>query len=141
MPDNRKEDVAKVWRQAIPGDPEPCLILSELTEKRNALKMAIGHLEDAEAIDALDPRVRRARLRITMGILWKHLKDRKAHLVEKDMAELDAMPAMSERDNGAFMSVLRGAWHVLRKEQPAAKKAIEVASEWMGPLVVEALVL
>ncbi|MFI5379664.1 MAG: hypothetical protein ACHRHE_10230 [Tepidisphaerales bacterium] len=141
LSDYRKEDVAKAWRQAIPGDPEPCLILSDLTEKRNALKMAMGHLEDAEAIDAFDPRVRRARVRITMGILWKHLKDRKAHLVQKDLAELEAMPAMNERDHGAFLSVLRAAWHMLRNDRAEATKALGAASEQIGVLAVEILVL
>ena len=141
LADYRKEDVATAWRQAIPGDPEPCLMLSELTEKRNALKMAIGHLEDAEAIDAFDPRVRRARMRITMGILFKHLKDRKAHLVDKDLAELEAMPAMGERDHQALLSVLRAAWHVLRNEPAEMGRALALASEQVGPLAVEIWVL
>ncbi len=131
-PDVDKERMAEQWRRLLPGDPEPCLILSELAEKRKALKKAVGYLEDAEAIDALNPRVRRARLRLIMGILWKHFKEGKAHLVEKDLAELRALPGMDEGVESAMAVLLKGVWHVMRHEQAPAIAAIQAVRERLG---------
>ena len=90
MPDRQKEDIAKLWAFKVPGDPEPLLLLMTLAESRNALKLALTNLARAEAINPLNPMVRRARLRLTMATAWRHFKDRKPHLVEKDLADLEA---------------------------------------------------
>ena len=45
--------------------------------------------------------MRQAHVRLTLSIAWRHFADRKPHLVEKDLAELAAMPGMAEGDRAA----------------------------------------
>ncbi len=132
--DRYEEDVARTWHAKRPGDPQPLVILSALAEKRNALKLALKWLTQAEAIDALNPEVRKARLRLTLSTAWRHLKDSKAHLVEQDLAELEQLPAMADGDRPAVLWSLRSAWHALLGEQAEAQSACDKAIDQFGPL-------
>jgi hypothetical protein len=134
LSDRSKEEVAQLWRQKRPGDPQPLLVLSSLAEERSALKLAMKYLAEAEAIDALNPLVRKARVRLTLATTWRHFNDKKPHLVERDLAELEAMPAMVEGDHGALLRALRAAWHALRQEKAAAQQACDALVARMGPL-------
>jgi len=134
LPDRAQEEVAQIWRQKRPGDPLPLLLLSVFAEERDALKLALKYLAEAEAIDAINPQVRKARLRLTLATTWRHLKDRRPHLVEKDLAALEALPAMAEADRPAFLCALRVAWHVLRGEKAEAQHAYEGVVSRLGPL-------
>ena len=97
LPVKQKEDIAKQWQRSRPRDVLPLVILSSLAESR-ALSLAIKRLGEAETIDSLNQQVRQARVRLTMSITWRHFADGKAHLVEKDLAELEALPGMGEGD-------------------------------------------
>ncbi len=57
-PDKQIEDVARLWREKLPGDPQPLVLLSGLAEKRKALTLATKYLGEAEAIDPMNPHVR-----------------------------------------------------------------------------------
>ena len=103
------DDVAQRWHEQCPDDVRPLLHLMESTEKRNALKKALGHLEAAERIDRLNPDVRRARLRLLMATTVRHLKQKKPHLAEKDFAAIDALPEAQEGDRPVLVDALRWA--------------------------------
>ena len=139
MSNRDKETIAQTWHRLLPQDPQPLLRLSALAEERNALKLALKHLSAAEPIDALNPAVRKARLRLTLATAWRHFKDRKPHLVEQDLADLDALPAMREGDRPALLSALRAAWHAMRQDKPAAQQAADALVGQSGPLMAGAV--
>jgi hypothetical protein len=118
----QQEDVARKWRAALPREIEPLLTLMTLAEERDALKIATDHLNLAEAIDPMNPLVRRARLRLMLATTWRHFKNKKPALVEKDLATLAALPAMAEPLRVAFVSAIRVGWHVLRGDKAAAEQ-------------------
>ena len=101
------DDVAQKWHAQCPDDVRPLLHLMESTEKRNALKKALGHLEAAERIDRLNPDVRRARLRLLVATTLRHLKQRKPHLAEKDFEAIDSLPEAKEGDRPVLVDALR----------------------------------
>src|SRR5665213_986526 len=114
------QQLAEVWRRTLPADPQAPLLLAKLAEGRKALTLALRQLTEAEAIDAMNPEVRKARLRLTLGTTFRHFKEKKPHLIEKDLAELEAMPAMREGDRPAFLDVMRAAAIALRPDGEAA---------------------
>ncbi len=104
------DTVAERWYKALPRDIPPLLHLMESAEKRNALKKAFKYMETAEQIDGLNSEVRRARLRLLVSMAVRHLKDRKAHLAEDELSQLEALPAAQQGDRPAFIAALRWIW-------------------------------
>ena len=98
--------VAIAWHAALPNDTHPLLYLMRSSEKRGAFKKALGYLEKAERLDGLNPDVKRARLRLLAATAVRHLKQKKTHLVEKDIAEMKALPQSGEGDCPAFLVAL-----------------------------------
>jgi hypothetical protein len=111
------------WSRAMPQNPEPLLRLSETAEKRNALKKALKFLLEAEAIDAVNPEVRRTRLRLEVGVMLRHLKDRKLHLASDDLTRLEALPQITEGSRPAVAAVLRFLYHTLSEDEEASEEA------------------
>ncbi|PYT94993.1 MAG: hypothetical protein DMG38_28505 [Acidobacteria bacterium] len=111
---------AQSWRRALPKDGRPLLHLMESAEKRGALKKALGYLEEAEALDRLNPEVRRARLRLLTANAVRHLSQNKVHLVELDAAALEALPQAGEVNRPAFLAALRWASGVLDNNRQEA---------------------
>ena len=114
--------MAERWRRALPKDSRPLLFLMESAEKRGALNKAIGFLEQAEKLDALNPEVRRAALRLLVAQAIRHLRQRKPHLAEQKLAALEALPQAQEADRPAFLAGLRWACCVMRGEAEAAAR-------------------
>ena len=134
LPDKHMEDIALDWSRARRGDVQPLLHLSMLAESRNALSMAIKWLGQAEAIDPMNMKVRSARFRLTLSITWRHCSDRKPHLVEKDIAELAALPGMNEGDRWAVLESIRTVWHRLSGNHELADASHQLVLQKMGPL-------
>jgi len=139
LPVKQKEDVALQWCRSRPGDAQPLLHLSSLAEKRNALSLALKRLGEAEAIDPLNQQVRQARVRLTLSIAWRHFADRKAHLVENDLAELQALPGMAEGDRAAALESMRGTWRALRGDHAAQDASFQSVVERLGPIAAPVL--
>jgi len=135
LPDRLQENVARRWHEKHPGHPQPLLNLSMLAERRDALKLALKHLSEAEAIDSLNPQVRQARVRLTLATTWRHFRDNKPHLVQMDLADLAALPGMGEGDRAAFLAALRAALHALRRDDVSAQQEISAVIEALGPMV------
>jgi hypothetical protein len=119
------ERAAIGWRRALPQDSQPLLYLMEAAEKRGALAKAFKFLEEAEKLDSLNPEVRRAALRLLVAQAMRHLRQRKPHLVEQDLATLDPLPQAQEGDRPAFLAALRWACCVVRVDAQAALKAFD----------------
>lgn len=134
LADKHKEDIALQWHRGLPRDVEPLVLLSLLAESRNALSLAIKRLGEAEAVDPLNPQVRKARIRLSLSIAWRHFADGKAHLVEKDLEELTALPGMGEGDRAAVVESMRGAWHLLRGDVAAEEASLQAVIQQMGPV-------
>ena len=99
--------VLERWHEAIPDDSRPLLLLAEAARLRKAFTKALQYLDKAEKCDALNPKVKRARLKMWVSKAGAHLKQKKPHLVEKDCLELDAIPQCQEGDKPAFIVGLR----------------------------------
>ncbi|MBN1417743.1 MAG: hypothetical protein JXP34_03150 [Planctomycetes bacterium] len=133
--------VAEAWRDAVPSDPRPVLALTQSAEKRKALRKAIGHLERAEAIDALNPAVRRARLRLELASLRRHLQQRKPHLAEKDLARLEALPQAKDGDRPHAIAAFRWACASARGDGEDARARADEVAKGIGSPAMAALVL
>ena len=103
----RADEVAEQWRKASHADVRPLLYLAESAENRKAFTKALKYLDRAEALDALNPSVRRARLRLWTRKALVHLKQGKAHLAAKDFARIEAMPLSRDGDRPAFLAAMR----------------------------------
>jgi hypothetical protein len=122
------ERAAEAWRRALPNDSQPLLYLMEAAEKRGALTKAFRLLGDAEKIDSLNPEVRRAALRLLVGQAIRHLRQRKAHLAEQDLASLEPLPQAQEGDRPAFLAALRWLCCIIRGDAEAASNFFAKAS-------------
>ena len=100
------EEVAVRWHEACPRDGRPLLYLAEAAESRQAFTKALRLIEQAEECDALNPQVKRARLRMLAGKAIRHLRQHKPHLVEKDLAQMAGLPQAQEGDRPAFAAAL-----------------------------------
>lgn len=98
--------VAEAWHAALPSDPRPLLHLMKSAEHRRALKKALGFLEKAERLDALNPEVGRARLRLLIDRVIDHLRRRKARLAGRELAVLASLRQAQENRRPAFVSAL-----------------------------------
>lgn len=117
------EEVALAWHRALPQEAAPLLILVETAEARNALTKALGWLAEAERRDALNPAVRRARLRLWSATLLRHLKQKNARLAAKDLAEIEALPLAGEGDRPAFVAAAHWLLAALEGKAAAAEQA------------------
>jgi len=138
-----KEAVAMAWQRGRPRDVQPLVILSSLAEQRKAYSLAMKRLSEAEAIDPMNQSVRQARVRLTLSITWRHFADRKPHLVEKDIADLAALPSMGEGDRAAALDSIRASWHALRgeaaEEQACRQRVFDRMGEIAGQLVLDSI--
>ncbi len=101
------EEAALAWKTALSEDSEPLLHLMEASEKRNALKKALAYLEEAERRDRLNPKVKKARLRLLVATALRHLRNRKLRLADKDVERLAALDEMRFGDRDAMLASLR----------------------------------
>ncbi|MGO9268849.1 MAG: hypothetical protein ACLQOO_01065 [Terriglobia bacterium] len=136
-----EEEAAEAWKRALPKDSRPLLRLMELAEKRGALKKALGYLEQAEGLAALNPEVRRGRLRLLVATAIRHVEQRKAHLAERDLEELEALPQAREGDRPAFLAALRWTLCVLRSDPDGASHLLAQVASLMESRVAEAMLV
>jgi hypothetical protein len=126
------EYVAESWHRALPNDCRPLLYLMDSAEKRGALNKATGFLEQAQRLDALNPEVRRAALRLLVAQAIRHLRQRKAHLAEQELAALEALPQAQEADRPAFLAALCWTCSVIRGDAETASGHFTRVSRLLG---------
>src|SRR5260370_7198045 len=88
----REDHVAGQWATALPKDIPPVLHLMQSAEKTNALKRAFKLMEQAERLDGLNPDVRKARLRLLISLATRHLQQKKIHLAEQELRQMEPLP-------------------------------------------------
>lgn len=126
------EAVALAWHRALPAQPAPLLELMAEAEKRGALKKALGWLEQAERLDALNPDVRRARWRILFYTAMNHLKQKKAHLAQKDLVQMESLELAREGDRPLLLAVLRWVKALLERDEAQLDASIAEAVLLLG---------
>jgi len=126
------EPVAERWIEALPNDIPPLLYLMDAVEKRNALQKAFKYMERAERIDAVNSEVRRARLRLLVSIAIRHVKDRKTHLAEKDVLQIEALPQAQQGMRPAFVAALRYVIADQNRDFAQAEKTAREVVRLMG---------
>ena len=119
----RAERVAEAWHKVRPNDIEPILILMTEKEKRNAYHTALQLLAKAERIDAVNPAVRQARLRLLAGGALRHIQQERPHLAEEKLAELESLRQSQQGDRPAFLAGLRHLIAKARGSDGAADRA------------------
>ena len=124
--------VAECWHRAIPNHSEPLLYLMESAEKRGALNKATAFLEEAQKLDAVNPEVRRAALRLLIAQTGRHLRQRKPHLVEQDLAALEALPQAQVTDRPAFLLALRWTCEVIRSDAEMGSSFLSQIGHLLG---------
>ena len=101
------------------------LHLMQSAEKTNALKRAFKLMEQAETLDALNPDVRKARLRLLISLATRHLQQKKIHLAEPELRQMEALPQAQQGDRPALLAALRWVYWTLGGDaaQAAAARA------------------
>jgi hypothetical protein len=127
------QEVAEAWHAALPADPRPLLWLMRDAENRGALKKALGYLREAEAVDGLNPEVRRARLRLLVRGAVRHLEQRKPRLALRELDELGELPYAAEGDRPAFLAGLRYLAAVANGDEEAALARGAEVQKMLGP--------
>jgi hypothetical protein len=119
----REDHIAGQWAAALPKDIPPVLHLMQSAEKRNALKLAFKLMEQAESLDGLNPDVRKARLRLLISLATRHLQQKKIHLAEPELRQLDALPQARQGDRPALLAALRWVYWTLGRDAGQADAA------------------
>ncbi len=120
------DKLARRWHTDLPNEIEPVLYLAESAEKRGAFTKALKFLQQAEALNGLDPKVKKARIRLVLNKYFRHLRERKSHLAEKDINELSSCGTIDENDLSLILAALRWAKAVCEKQD---KRAAELEKE------------
>ncbi len=126
------EKVAQAWSKALPDDIDPLLFLMEEAEKRNAFPTALSYLKKAEHIDAVNPKVRTARLRLLAASALTHLHTKKPHLAAQRLAEIGALPQSRQGDRPAFLDTLRALTCLASGDKPGASQALHEVERVLG---------
>jgi tetratricopeptide (TPR) repeat protein len=101
------DSVAEQWRKARPADIQPLLHLMESSERRGAFKKSLKYLEEAENLDRLSPEVRRAKLRLVLSAVLRHMSQRKTHLAQGGIEQIKTMPEVRPGEIAALVAALR----------------------------------
>ncbi len=126
------EKVANAWHRSLPDDPRPLLLLMEYAESRNSLKKALGYLARAEALDGLNPQVRRARPRLHIQCAIRQLRQRKPRLALRELEALAKVPQANEGDRPAFAASLRSLACRAAGDAPGAEEAAREVARILG---------
>jgi tetratricopeptide (TPR) repeat protein len=126
------ENVAHAWSKALPDAVEPLLFLMEEAEKRNAFPTALSYLNKAERIDAVNPTVRAARLRLLAVAAMQHLQKKKPHLAAQKLAEIGALPESRQGDRPAFLDALRVLICLASGDKPGSSQALLEVERVLG---------
>ncbi|MGC8549486.1 MAG: hypothetical protein ACP5M4_07280 [Acidobacteriaceae bacterium] len=133
------DKVAERWREARVGEIQPLLHLMESAEKRNALKKALKYLEEAEAIDRLNPAVRRAKARLLISSASRHLREGKTHLVSAEIEHLLSVPEVRSGDIAALAAALRWSCAAVDGNIAVRQEKENELADAIGPVTAELL--
>ncbi|MBI3923959.1 MAG: hypothetical protein HY319_00295 [Armatimonadetes bacterium] len=124
--------VAEAWHQACPQDVRPLLFRMESAEQRGALQKALEYLARALAIDAVEPRVTRARLRLSAAAVVRALRQKKLRQAGKHLRELESLPAFHPVEQRALLAVLGYGLSILSGNPQEAGDRLKDAGRFLG---------
>src|ERR1035438_9490221 len=133
--------VADRWIAALPQDIPPVLHLMQSAEQSNALKKAFKLMEQAERLDGLNPEVRRARLRLLISLATRHLQQKKTHLAEPELRQIEALPQAQLGDRPALAAALRWVFWTLGDDATHADAARASVVKVLGSEAAAQIVL
>jgi hypothetical protein len=132
---------AEAWIAALPRDTPPVLHLMQAAEKSNALKKAFKLMEQAERLDGLNPEVRKARLRLLISLATRHLQQKKTHLAEPELRQIEALPQARQGDRPALAAALRWVFWTLDGDASQADAARVTVVKVLGSDAAAQIVL
>ena len=80
-------------------------------------------MEQAERLDGLNPDVRKARLRLLISLATRHLQQKKIHLAEPELRQIEALPQAQQGDRPAMAAALRWVYWTLGGDAAQADAA------------------
>lgn len=104
--DQKAVKVAEAWNKACPHDIEPLLFLMADAEARESDK-SLQYLSKAERVDAVNPAVRRARIRIMLQSSRRQIQKGKYALAEETLTAISALPQSQQGDRQVAITALR----------------------------------
>ncbi len=134
------DHVAERWRLLRPTDVQPLLYLMESAEKRSAFKKSLGYLEAAEKLDRLNPEVRRAKLRLLLSTVIRHLRQRKTHLALGGIEQIEGVPEVRPGEIAALAAALRWCMAEADGDKAAQKRLEAELTESMGSVSAHLLI-
>lgn len=137
-PRKEVDRIATQWHAAFPRDLQPLLRLMQSAERRKAFQKALNYLESAERLDPMDPEVRSARGRLLGSIVLRHLRKKKLHLAEKDLAALEGSQRLPLL---ALRAATRCLCQLLRDEPRAAQETFRELTQLADSELAASLVL
>jgi hypothetical protein len=135
------DHVAEEWRKALPTEVQPLLHLMESAEKRSAFKKSLGYLEQAEKLDHLNPAVRRAKLRLLLATVLRHLRQRKTHLALSGITEIEALPEVRPGEIAALVAALRSCSAAVDGDKAACAAELKKLGQAQGIVVTHLLLV
>jgi hypothetical protein len=132
---------ADAWVAALPQDVPPVLHLMQAAEKSNALRKAFKLMEQAERLDGLNPEVRKARLRLLISLARRHLQQKKTHLAEPELRQIEALPQAQQGDRPALSAALRWVFWTLDSDASQADAARATVAKVLGSEAAAQIVL
>jgi hypothetical protein len=137
----RANMAAEAWIEALPQDTEPVLHLMQSAEKTNALQKAFKLMEQAERLDGLNPEVRKARLRLLISLATRHLRQKKTHLAEPELRQIEELPQARLGDRPALAAALRWVFWTLGDDASQADAARATVVKVLGGEAAAQIVL
>jgi hypothetical protein len=135
------DDVAERWRKARPGEIQPLIHLMESAEKRNALKKSLKYLEEAEALDRLNPTVRLVKARLLVFAALRHLREGKTHLVSAEIERLSDVPTVRPGEIFALAAALGWCCAAIERDDAAQQARETELAGSIGPVAAHLLML
>jgi hypothetical protein len=126
------DQVAERWHEARGTDVQPLLYLMDSAEKRDALKKSLSYLNEAEKLDRLNPAVRRAKLRILLFGVLRHLRQRKTSLAMAGIEQLQSVPEVRPGEVSALTALLGWCCAEINNDQAAKQQRARDAVQLLG---------
>jgi hypothetical protein len=126
------DQVAERWHEARGADVQPLLYLMDSAEKRDALKKSLNYLNEAEKLDRLTPAVRRAKLRILLSGVLRHLRQRKTSLAMAGIEQLQSVPEVRPGEVSALTALLGWCCAAINKDRAAQEQRARDAVQLLG---------
>jgi tetratricopeptide (TPR) repeat protein len=126
------DQVAERWHEARGTDVQPLLYLMDSAEKRDALKKSLNYLNKAEKLDRLNPAVRRAKLRIQLSGILRHLRQRKTSLAMAGIEHLQDVPEVRPGEITALSALLGWCCAEINKDRAAQEQRARDAVQLLG---------